>query len=313
MRRSLVLLTVAASAAIGSFAPPAGAQAVHMFLEVAGSPVRPGDAITVSAGSCAGPSSTVLVGLLDADSESSLASVAVDPAQDGEWRATITVPANVRPGSYPLTARCVTYTGDASDGYTGGGYDGVDIGIGMGRTTYEPFSIRVLPPTAPPAPDGALTVTPDVVGRGDSATVTGGGWTAGESVTVFMYSEPAVLREDVVTDATGAISVTVSLPDDVGIGPHTVFAMNPTSALRPARTLGAQITVAAPVPAVTPAPLPGPAAAPPARTQVLGTANGSGSALPFTGSSPWSLVVLGSLLVVTGSALHTVRRRSGGT
>lgn len=327
MRKLLGMVVVAvATTMLGSVAP-VGAQAVVSHLSITGSPLRAGESFQVAGDSCIG-GTTVLIGMLDAESESALASAAVAPDEGGAWSATLTVPATTRPGTYPVTARCADYSGydgyngdgdDGGDGYNGdgpyngyNGYNGTSVDAEGAGVTYVTGQVVVLPPLTPPAADGALTVTPNVVERGRSVVISGRGWGAGEQVTVTLYSTPVVLAS-VRADAAGAITLETTIAADTPLGAHTVVAMNATSALHPALTLSAPLTVierGTSTSTSTTVVQPGPTASTPGpQPQVLGTSVERPSSLPFTGSSAAGLAFLGALLVATG-ALARRRARS---
>lgn len=329
-----VLSVVALLAVAVVSATPADAQVTISRLRVGGAPVAPGGAIVVSADGCQGGSHTVLIGLLDADQESLLASTAVEPAVGGGWTATLRVPEAVRPGRYPVTARCVDHSGYG--GYTGGGYDGtpgescttdasgVETCIALaGSYEYPSESVDVLPPPSPPAADGSLVVAPDVVAPGESTRVTGDGWAPGERITVVMYSSPVVLAS-VTAGATGAIDTSVRVPVDAPFGQHEVVAMNSTTALRAPVTRSASLSVVASAAgpgstptqptAVPPATAPvHPAPTTPTKTvaaapvRVRGTSRAAG--LSFTGGEALLTAALGAALLALGSLFrHRARR-----
>lgn len=292
----------------------ASAQDGSRVLTVAGSPVAAGGTVTVAGAGCSADA-VVIVGVLDAGNTSELASASTTGGGDAGWSVTLRINESTRPGTYPVVARCSSYDGaydgpieggsvDAADGYDGyGGYDG---GTGF---DYDRGSLTVLPPAAPPAGDGPLSVEPSVVARGQQATVTGTGFGPGEQVTVILYSSPVVLAS-ATTGADGTLSARVTIPADTALGAHEVVAMNATSAVRPARTLRASIEVVDGGPAVTVTPVTA------ATNQVLAsTSNGSSGsgALPRTGLDPWPLIRAGLVMVAAGSVLLArFRRRPAG-
>jgi LPXTG-motif cell wall-anchored protein len=284
-----------------------GAQIGSRALTVVGSPVAPGGTVTVSGAGCA-QDAVVIVGVLDAGSTSELASASATGGGSGGWSVTLRINESTRPGVYPVVARCSSYSG--YDGYEGvpidagsvdaaDGYDGYDGGTGF---DYDRGSLTVLPPAAPPAGDGPLSVEPSVVARGAQAAVSGAGFGPGEQVTVILYSSPVVLAS-ATTGADGSLSTVVTIPADTALGAHEVVAMNATSAVRPARTLRASIEVTEGGPAVTVTPV---------TAQVISasaTRPSSSGALPRTGLDPWPLILAGLAMVVAGSVLLARFRR----
>lgn len=285
----------------------AGAQTSSRALTVAGSPVAPGGTVTVAGSGCS-VDAVVIVGVLDAGNTSELASASTAGGGTGGWSVDLRINESTRPGTYPVVARCSSYSGYG--GYEGvpieagsvgaaDGYDGYDGGTGF---DYDRSSLTVLPPAAPPAGDGPLSVEPSVVVRGQQASVAGGGFGPGEQVTVILYSSPVVLAS-ATTGADGSLSTVVTIPVETALGAHEVVAMNATSAVRPARTLRASIQVADGGPAVTVTPV---------TAQVISASatpsTGSG-ALPRTGLDPWPLILAGLAMVVAGSVLLARFRR----
>jgi hypothetical protein len=307
---------------IGLASAGAGAQVVLNRLQLSGSPARAGDVITAASTGCDDPSARVFVALMDSpvpdapqgrlqpESHGELASAVVTSDPDRGWSAQLRVPPETRPGRYPVTARCVGYTGydglPVDPGYTGGdGYSGVgelepEIDApGAGLFYADEWAI-VLPPGERPPLDGPLTLKPDVVAPGGTVNVTGSGWGPGEQVTVILYSSPVVLST-VETDDAGRIGVDVRLPAGTEPGEHVVVAMNATSFDRPPLTLGAQVRVQVDTPPAT-----SPGTAP---TQVAGTTQTGGPGLAYTGLGILGLLALGLALFGTGAyARHRSRR-----
>ena len=287
---------VLGSSAAGAQAPPDGV----LPLTVVGSPLSPGETFVVSGQGCRGDSA-VMVGVLDALEEGLLVSTAVTPVESGSWSAPLTIPAGTGPGVYPVVARCSDYTGYDGEGDVGDAYDGYSGYDGSGTFVYEPGTVTVLPPAAPPTSQGDLTVTPNVIAVGGTATVTGSGWRADEQITLAMYSSPVVLGE-LRSSADGAIDTEIRVPVGTSLGTHTVCAMNAAAALNPTRNLCAPITVVAAsvAPELTPTPV-----------AVAGsTQTGGGESLAFTGLEPWQLLLVGLLLCAVGVELYRRNRRS---
>ena len=308
---------------VGAQAPPPGVPP----LAVSGSPVVPGGSIVVSGQGCVG-GSVVLIGVLDAIGESALVTAAATPGGDGSWSAPVRIPPSTGPGEYPVTARCTDYGGYGGydgmdedegdgddDGDGGGAYAGIDEGDwgeadgayggydGRGSFDYPRGSVWVLPPPAAPSPDGALTVTPNVVPVGGTAVVDGAGWRSGEQITLAMYSTPVVLGE-LWSSSEGTIRQQIRIPLGTTLGTHTVCAMNATAALNPVRNLCAPITVVAAGGQVSTNP-------PTVTNRVAGISQSPvGGALAFTGIEPWMLLLAGLALVATGGELYRRYRRS---
>jgi len=341
MRSSRFLLATAlAVGLVVSTIEPVAAQAPRT-ITVVGSPVAAGGSIVVDGLGCEGDSAAAAV--LTADGGGFLAGPAsATPATDGSWRTTVAIPSGARPGVYEVTARCFGdydgYNGSGGDdgsgdddgyngtggddGYNGTGGDGDDGGSsdpyngysGGGGFEYPPVRIEVLPPPAPPAADGPLTVRPDVVGRGEQTRVTGQGFAPGEQVTVTMYSTPRVLAR-VVAGPTGAIDVSVMIPTDAALGAHRMVAMNASSATTPPRTLSGRFTVVERRQPNPPRAVPTgqrPPGQQPQGTQVAGVTQDAGGSLPFTGGNPWPYVALGVAMLLVGGELYRRSRASTG-
>lgn len=312
MRSRWWMPVVATAVVVGALVSGgADAQSGSRTLTVAGSPVAAGGTVTVAGAGCA-VDAVVIVGVLDAGSTSELASASTTGGGTGGWSVRLRINESTHPGTYPVVARCSSYDGayggrieggsvGAADGYDG--YDGYDGGTGF---EYDRSSLTVLPPSAPPAGDGPLSVQPSVIARGQQAAVSGAGFGPGEQVTVILYSSPVVLAS-ATTGADGTLSTRVTIPADTALGAHEVVAMNATSAVRPARTLRASIEVTDGGPAVTVTPV---------TSQVLASSSGGSSgsgALPRTGLDPWPLIVAGLAMVAMGAVLLArFRRRPAG-
>lgn len=287
---------------------PAGAQPPPVV--VSPTEVAPGATLVVSGTGCSA-SGLVMVGLLDAEEEGLLATGSVGGGGTAGWRYDLTVPASVRPGVYPLKVRCTDYVGS----YLGrAGYDG------GGGFDYGEVAVTVLPPAEPPTATGPLTVDPTTLPVGGKANVEADGFTAGEQVTVILYSTPTVLAAVKANDS-GSISAEVVVPVGTAPGAHTLVAMNASTAVNPVRTLSASVTVTT---ATTDTPA-APASTDPSSSAststtvasaVAGVSNSSGSStssgapLATTGTDPMRLVTLGVLVLLAGVVLLVwVRRR----
>ena len=304
-RLRVVAALVVGVLALGSSG--AGAQAPSEEvppLTVTGSPVAPGGTIVVSGQGCTG-GSAVMTGVLDSRQEGLIVSAAVTPGDDGSWSTPLAIPSSTGPGTYPVVARCSDYTGYGGDG----GYDGYDGYNGSGTFVYVHGEVTVLPPPAAPSPQGDLTVTPNVIPVGGTATVTGAGWRADEQVTLAMYSSPVVLGT-LRSDADGSISTQIRVPVGTTLGTHTICAMNATAALNPVRNLCAPVTVVS----VTPTQPVNPEVTPVPSVVAGNTQTDGAGSLAFTGLEPWQLVLVGLLLLALGAELYrrTRRTRSAG-
>ncbi|UWP87206.1 fibronectin type III domain-containing protein [Dactylosporangium fulvum] len=143
------------------------------------------------------------------------------------------------------------------------------------------------PPAAPPDTD--LTLITDQgpissVAPGQSLVVSGTGFAPYSTVTITVYSDPAVLAT-VTTDGAGNFSASVTVPGDLPAGQHTFVALgvDPDGV---AHSLKLALTV--PAAGTPPATVPG------------------GGTLPVTGTGVALMVVAGLSLVVTGAALRSV-------
>jgi Fibronectin type III domain len=100
-----------------------------------------------------------------------------------------------------------------------------------------------VPPTVP-ASDGKLGssgATATAMDRGERITLSGAGYAPNSTVTVIVYSVPHVLTT-VVTDAFGAFTVEVVLPERLPTGRHTLVASG-VDPLGNARTMTLPVTV----------------------------------------------------------------------
>lgn len=118
----------------------------------------------------------------------------------------------------------------------------------------------------------SVTVAPTSAQVGGKVTVTGTGFTAGETVRIELHSTPVVLAS-VTADSAGAISATVTVPA-VTPGEHSIVAVGETSG----RQASAPLTVAARL-------------------------------LPTTGSADSATLVLGLAFVAAGLLIGASRRQ----
>jgi hypothetical protein len=91
-------------------------------------------------------------------------------------------------------------------------------------------------PAGVPASDGSLqapTATTGGVVAGEQVTFSGTGYAPFSVVTLLVYSEPQVLGT-VLTDAAGAFTATVTLPEGLAAGSHTLVAagLDPSGEMR---------------------------------------------------------------------------------
>jgi hypothetical protein len=97
--------------------------------------------------------------------------------------------------------------------------------------------VGVVPaPSSVPASDGTLEAPPattDGVVAGEQVTFSGSGYAAFTPITLLVYSEPQVLGT-VMTDGAGAFTATVTLPEGLAAGSHTLVAagLDPNGEMR---------------------------------------------------------------------------------
>ena len=77
-----------------------------------------------------------------------------------------------------------------------------------------------------PIQPGSLALTSGSLQPGATASLSGGGFAPGVSVSLYVYSAPTLLTTTN-ADATGAISVTVTIPANLSPANHTVRAIGP--------------------------------------------------------------------------------------
>lgn len=139
---------------------------------------------------------------------------------------------------------------------------------------------------AVPGAEGTLTIDRPSVRVGESFSVSGSGFAAGEQVRFALFSTPTDLGT-VVADASGAFVATLTVPASVVPGAHTLQALGADSGI----TAEAALTVLA-----------ADAAAP-------GAAGSGPGALSTTGVSVVGFVGLAGLLLAAGAWLVVRRRR----
>lgn len=138
-----------------------------------------------------------------------------------------------------------------------------------------------VPPTPPASAPTTLTTSDGPVSRvatGQSVTVIGTGFAPYSTATVVIYSQPRVLGT-VVTDATGAFSLTVTVPADLEAGEHTFVAYG-TDPVGESYAMRLPVSVPAATPAVA-----------------------------ATGAAVEPLLLTALLLVLSGTTLHRLGSR----
>jgi hypothetical protein len=145
-----------------------------------------------------------------------------------------------------------------------------------GATTTASFAVTVTAQPTPPA-SGPLTVIPNPVAAGASATITADGFDPGEPVIVQLFSVPITIAT-LSASSTGMLNATITIPADTSAGSHQLVATGAISG----RTRSATLTV---------------------------TAN---SRLPVTGIGATAVPVIAIALLVAGLALRRRSRRLAG-
>jgi LPXTG-motif cell wall-anchored protein len=106
-------------------------------------------------------------------------------------------------------------------------------------------------------------------------------------VSVWIESEPVLLKSGVAVDGSGEFTTTVTVPTDIEPGPHTIFATGTTADGQVGAAGSASITVTG------------------------STTDGSGDNLADTGSNVLPIGALGGVLLATGiGTVVLFRRRS---
>lgn len=143
-----------------------------------------------------------------------------------------------------------------------------------------------------------LVLSAGEVRAGESLTVTGAGFAAGEPVQLWLNSEPVQLST-VTADAAGSFSAPVTIPADTAPGAHTLRALaGPVEA-------SAALTVLAAAPVVAP-PDPGSTDGPAAGSGTGSTTRGSG-ALATTGAGVLGLLLAAGALLGAGLIVRRLR------
>ena len=100
-----------------------------------------------------------------------------------------------------------------------------------------------VPPGYSLNPSVDVAVSSSTVAPGASLTVTGTGWLPASSVSVWIESEPVLLKSGVAVDGEGAFSTPVIIPADIEPGPHTIFTTGTTAGGDVGAAASASITV----------------------------------------------------------------------
>ncbi len=189
------------------------------------------------------------------------------------------------------------------------------------------FTLPVEVAAVAPAP--VLSLSAAEVRAGESVTVNGSGFAAGEVVALELHSEPVALGE-ATADAAGAFSVDVTIPAETSAGDHSIVALRaddttvsvplvvlaavtptPTPTPTPTETTGPTPTptpteTTGPTPTQTAGPAPTSTGAPTAPVPVP-SATGS---LPTTGTNPYPALAIGLLVLAVGAGIMIARRRA---
>jgi hypothetical protein len=130
-----------------------------------------------------------------------------------------------------------------------------------------------------PATTGPLSVSPTSVEAGGTVTVKGGGFAPGATIQIVIASTPTLLTT-VGADGSGSFSTTVTIPESIEAGAHTLSATG---------------------------------ASPSGGTVTLSTAitvnKGSEAALAFTGSNTAALAGVAIAVIAVGALFVGVTRR----
>lgn len=79
-----------------------------------------------------------------------------------------------------------------------------------------------------PVQPGPLPVASGTLTPGGTVTLAGGGFAPGAAVSIYVYSTPTLLARTA-ANATGSITVTVTIPADLPPGSHTLQATGPAA------------------------------------------------------------------------------------
>jgi LPXTG-motif cell wall-anchored protein len=142
----------------------------------------------------------------------------------------------------------------------------------------------------PPGDDGdgdeAVTVDDATLRRGEEFTITATGFAPGALVTATFFSTPVVIGTST-ADASGAVIITASVPEDAAFGSHTILVSGEDAD-------GGLLELTATV-------------------EVVGAAGagvGAGVDLPRTGTTTLPLTGVAAVLLSVGGAFFLTARRS---
>jgi LPXTG-motif cell wall-anchored protein len=138
-------------------------------------------------------------------------------------------------------------------------------------------------------------VSPATVPQGGQFTITSSGWSPNSDITGTLNSTPINLP-GIVSDASGNVSATFTVPSTLAVGAHTVSLTGPVPGFTDPQTITANITVVAAAVTTTIPP-------------TVATEPISGSTLPVTGTSVLPVGSAALLLLTGGGALVLVSRR----
>jgi hypothetical protein len=171
------------------------------------------------------------------------------------------------------------------------------------------------------APPVQITVMPSTVPQGGQVTVTGSNWLPPQALTVAIVvgnsAAPPLVTQTISSDATGAFTVSLTIPANADIGVYSVSvnAQNePTSAMTIVQNDSLTVTLTStptPTPTTTPTVTPSVTPTPTTVTSTVPTqTNNTGGANTNSGSvSPMLLLALGGLgvlLIIVGIVLFVV-------
>lgn len=116
-----------------------------------------------------------------------------------------------------------TYTPNPGFGGTDSFVYRASDGTLAGGDVVVTLNVTFRAPTSPPTATKALTVSPASVVPGSSTMITGSGFVPGETVRIWIYSDPVSIGQ-AVADGSGNIAVSVAIPASTSVGAHTIVA-----------------------------------------------------------------------------------------
>lgn len=231
-------------------------------------------------------------------------------AWDGDERVGYAI-ADSQTGAYTLALPAGTYILKASVTFSTGSpttakpqfYDGVataDLATPVttvASTTVDGVDFTLVPITQPqpqpqpePEPEPVLTLSADSISAGSDLTVSGIGFSPGQTIVFELRSGPVPLGS-LTADASGAVTGALRIPSGAAAGTYTLVAVNAQSEVVASAAL---LVTAAPGAAVA--------------GTGAGVTAGAGAPLASTGADlPAFAVMMGAGLLLTGMLL--VRRR----